>query len=303
MEKQTTKCSHCKSENVIKWCKRKTQNRGLIQRYKCKDCNNTFTLDDGFFRMRNHPQKITCGLDLFYNGISTRKVQQHFKAFFPHNASNVSVYNWVVKYAKVMHKFTDKLKLKIGNEVQVDEVEYHRRESHRKGIKGVQTNFFVDSVDTKTRFMTGSEYCKSRTTEELKFVIKKVKQKTDNQIKVCTTDGFNAYLSAVKSVFGYYNLKKGLVKHNQVTQLRGEGFNHPIERLHNSLRQRTKTFRGFHGSIDSANAILKGFEVYYNFIRVHQAINCCPYELATDLKLSDNNKWLELIKLAKTKAL
>ncbi len=45
MEKQTTKCSHCKSENVIKWCKRKTQNRGLIQRYKCKDCNNTFTLD------------------------------------------------------------------------------------------------------------------------------------------------------------------------------------------------------------------------------------------------------------------
>jgi hypothetical protein len=69
--------------------------------------------------------------------------------------------------------------------------------------------------------------------------------------------------------------------------------------IYNSLRQRTKTFRGFHGSIDSANAILKGFEVYYNFIRVHQAIKKCPYELATDLKLEDNNKWLELIKLSK----
>ena len=59
-------CPFCKSENVIKWTKRKTQNRGLIQRYKCKDCGKTFTKDEGFFRMRNHPKKITCTLDLFY---------------------------------------------------------------------------------------------------------------------------------------------------------------------------------------------------------------------------------------------
>ncbi len=89
--------------------------------------------------------------------------------------------------------------------------------------------------------------------------------------------------------------------------------------------------RGFHGSISSANAIMKGFEiwitawfvplvfaviqiencvgyslfctqffVYYNFIRKHQAINKCPYELATDLNLTQNNKWLELIKLSMT---
>ena len=43
-------CSNCNSEDIIKWCKRKTQNRGLIQRYKCKSCNFYFTIDDGFFR-------------------------------------------------------------------------------------------------------------------------------------------------------------------------------------------------------------------------------------------------------------
>ena len=75
-------------------------------------------------------------------------------------------------------------------------------------------------------------------------------------------------------------------------------FNYPIERLHNNARQRTKVMRGFHGSISSANAIMKGFEIYYNFINEHQAINCCPYELATDLKLTQNNKWLELMQLA-----
>jgi len=44
---------------------------------------------------------------------------------------------------------------------------------------------------------------------------------------------------------------------------------------------------------------MKGFEIYYKFINKHQAINKCPYELATDLKLNQNNKWLELIQLAR----
>jgi hypothetical protein len=30
------------------------------------------------------------------------------------------------------------------------------------------------------------------------------------------------------------------------------GFNHPIERLHNTIRERTKVMRGFHGCIESA---------------------------------------------------
>ena len=291
-------CPNCKSKNIIKWCKRKTQNRGVIQRYKCKDCNKYFTLDDGFFRMRNSPQKITCALDLFYNGVSTRKVQQHFKAFYPHNSSNVSIYSWVVKYAKIIHKFTDNLKINVGSEVQFDEVEYERRISHTQK-KGTQTNYFIDSIDTTTRFMVASEYGKGRTGKEIKVVLKKAKEKTGEQIRICTTDGYNGYIDSVKKVFRYsLKQKKYNVIHNKVTQLKGEGFNHPIERLHNSLRARTKIFRGFHGSIKSANAILKGFEVYYNFINKHQGINCCPYELATDLKLDNPNKWLELINLA-----
>lgn len=43
---------------------------------------------------------------------------------------------------------------------------------------------------------------------------------------------------------------------------------------------------------------MKGYEIYYNFITKHQTINCCPYELSTDLKLKENNKWLELIELS-----
>jgi len=31
---------------------------------------------------------------------------------------------------------------------------------------------------------------------------------------------------------------------------------------------------------EKANAIMKGFEIYYNLITKYQAINKCPYELA-----------------------
>jgi len=41
------------------------------------------------------------------------------------------------------------------------------------------------------------------------------------------------------------------------------------------------------------------FEIYYNFITKHQAINCCPYELATDIKLNSKTKWGDMIKVSK----
>jgi len=298
MEKQQIKCPKCNKESIKKDGKRKTENRGLIQRYRCKECSHRFVLDDGFYRMRNSPQKITCAMDLFYRGVSTRKIQEHFSAFYPHNSSHKSIYKWIIKYAKAISNFTDGLKIKVGREIQMDEMEYRRRKQRDR--KGVDKNWFIDVIDCQSRFMIASDYTKSRGQKELKQVIKNVKEKTGEQIKVITTDGLQGYYEVIKRVFGYTNIKDGYVKHNKVNASKGEGFNIMIERLHNSLRARTKTFRGFHGSIESANAIMKGLAIYYNFITRHQAINCCPYELAMpELKLNSNNKWLELIQKSK----
>ena len=292
-------CLDCKNKNIKKDGLRNTENRGKIQRYACKECGYRFTLDDGFYRMRNNPRKITQSIDLFYRGVSTRKVQEHLSVFYPHNASNVSIYKWIVKYSKIISKFTSKLKANVSEEVQVDEVEFHRRKSHT-AKRGVEKNFFVDSICPETRFLVASTYGRTRSSKEIKSVMNNIKDKTDNKIKIVTTDGFNAYKKVVKKVFGY-NLKEGRynVFHNVINASKGEGFNQPIERLHNNVRARTKVMRGFHGSIHSANAILRGFEIYYNFITKNQAIDCCPYELAMPEfkeELKDvKNKWLELI--------
>jgi len=291
-------CPNCKSKEVIKRGYFQTKAHGKRQRYSCKKCNKKFIEQDPFYRMRNNPQKITLCLDLFFRGISTRKIQEHLQAFYPQNASWVSIYSWVIKYSKLIANFTDKLKVKVGSEIQIDEVEFHRRKSH-KAKKGVDKNWFMDSIDTTTKFIITSEYVKAREKETIKRILKNIKVKAENEIKVITTDGLTAYTNVVKKTFGYNNkLGRYTIKHNVVNASQGEGFNYPIERLHNTIRHRTKTFRGFHGSLESAKAIMKGFEIYYNFIGKHQGIGCCPYELATDLQLKSNNKWLELIKIA-----
>ena len=241
--------------------------------------------------MRNNPQKITLCLDLFFKGISTRQVQNHLKQFYPHNSSWVSVYNWVVKYSNLIHNKISNINLNVGNELEIDEMEVGKRKSKYNG-------WFIDSIDTKTRYMVSSEFARKRDFKEINKVVSRAKKKTNGSILIYTTDGFNVYEKVIKRNAGYLNLKKGLIKHNQVTQLKGEGFNHKIERLHNSVRHRIKTFRGFHGSVDSANSIMKGFEIHYNFIRPHLALKGkTPSELATDIKLKDN-KWLELIEMS-----
>ena len=294
--KNKTICPKCKSELIRKDGVRKTNNRGLIQRYRCKECSHRFVLDDGFKRMRNTPQKITLCLDLFYRGVSTRKIREHLRAFYPHNSSDVSIYKWIIKYSNRISKFTDKLKLRVGKELQVDEMQYSRR----KDIQGgKEENWFIDSIDTRTRFMVSSGFFHMRGKDEILSVLKKAKQKTKRQIGVVTTDGLLTYGNAIKETFGLKDKNKYFgVKHNQVNASKGEGFNIMIERLHNNIRHRTKTFRGLHGSVESANSIMKGYSIYYNFITKHQALKKCPYELATDLKLNSENKWLELIKLS-----
>lgn len=298
-------CPNCQSEDIKKNGIRKTENRGNIQRYKCKSCSYRFTLDDGFYRMRNTPQKITQPIDLFYRGVSTRKVQEHLAIFHPHNASHMSVYNWVIKYAKMISKFTNKLKLNVGSEVQIDEIEFHRRKGHKKGQKGIDKNFFIDSICPETKFMLSSEYAKTRNRRDIKAVTQRIKERTDEQIQMATTDGWNAYIKTIKSVWGYNNnLGKYNVFHNRViVSEKDEVFNYPIERLHNSIKARTKIMRGFHGSINSANAIMKGWEIYYNFITKHQQIKCCPYELAipelAEVLGEVKNKWIGLIQMSK----
>ncbi len=283
-------CQRCKGSNIKKDGVRKTKNRGKIQRYKCKDCSYRFSVDEGFWKMKNHEDKITACLNMYYAGMSLRKIQEHLQMFTPKNCHYSTIYRWIIKYANMISTFTDNLQINSGQELMSDEMEYRRL--------GKQ-NWFVDVMDTETRFIVASDYMESRTIENLIKVMKRSKFVTNGNVKIITTDGLQGYPRVLRKVFGLNKIPgKSKIIHNVVIADE-RGFIHKIERLHNTIRDRTKIMRGFHGSLESAKAIMKGFEIYYNFIRKHRGIGKTPAEEAIpELSLS-TNKWLSLIKLSK----
>ena len=270
-------CQNCKSNAVVKRGFIQTAVKGKQQRYYCKSCNKKFIPRDAFYR----------------------DVQSHFKAFLPHNSDHSTILRWIRKYSTQIANYTDNLKIHTGSYIEMDEMEYHRRKSHKKKL-GIDKNWFIDAIDVKTRFMINSAYVKHRSKNNIKKVLSNVKNKTGEQIKICTTDGLMAYDHIVKENWGYDNhLRKYKVEHKVVTQSKGEGFNIWVERLHNSIRQRTRGFRGLHGSVNSAYNLMKGYEIYYNFIKKHEALKGkTPSDLATDLRFKTDNRWLELIKIS-----
>ena len=70
-----------------------------------------------------------------------------------------------------------------------------------------------------------------------------------------------------------------------------------VERLNGTVRERNKTMRGLE-SEPTAQTIIDGFRIYYNFIRPHMALDGkTPAENSRITKLKQN-KWQSLIKKA-----
>jgi transposase-like protein len=280
-----TKCPYCESEDTIKRGVRRTQNRGKIQRYSCKACKKRFVVNDGFFRMRNTPHKITASMDMYYRGMSLRKTQEHLSVFYEHNASHVTILKWIRKYCSQIGKYLDNIQVKTSTQLTFDEMEYR--------TKG-KDSFYFDIMDMETRYLIAGGYFHKRSYRNLNAVLKRAKKKATQPPTDVYTDGLMVYPHMIKKC--YYTQREGCKVRHHVTKSTDKGFNWKIERLHENIRERTKTMRQFK-KLHSAQAIMKGYEIFYNFMRKHQGINCYPYELATDLKLGEN-KWLDLIRLS-----
>lgn len=300
METQEIKCPFCNSKEVIKRGLIKTENKESTQRFGCKSCNNRFVLDNPFYRMRNKDLIITQTMDMYYSGMSFRKIAQHLQRFFPKGVSHSTIYRWIMKYVPIMENFTDEQKIKASWQIQSDEVEFKRRIS--KTSKGVANEFFIDVIDMDSRFIVSSLYSADRKTNTLNKVLGKAKRKTGEQVKVISTDGLNAYPRVIKKTFGMKMNKRHRIAStskviHQVIKSDSGKFNYKIERFHNTLRERTKIMRGFHGCITSAQTLMKGYEIYYNWIRNNLALEGqTPSQIAVpNVQIENKNGWLELI--------
>ncbi len=286
------KCVHCGKSNYVKEGFRKTEYRGKIQKYKCLACGKYFTNDDGFYRMRNSEAKITAAIDLYFSNLSSRKVRNHFRRHFSHNASHVTVLDWCRKYVLKVHRFIDKLQPQLSGQVYADETEIERRKNH---------DVFWCSIDWGTRYINSTLYSPSSQNiiDAMEF-LKRIKEK--GKPKYIQTDSAGFYPKAMRKVFSANKRQKTYhgeerVEHRVVNTLKTGRYNVRIETVFSKIKDRVDDFRGLK-SLWSAPILMQGIILQHNFIEAHTTTGQIPCELA-GLKLEAGvNRWLGLIKLA-----
>jgi transposase-like protein/predicted RNA-binding Zn-ribbon protein involved in translation (DUF1610 family) len=276
-------CKKCGSSQVIKQGIRKNKN-GDSQRFLCKECGFKFVVkESGFHKMRNQPKIVTLALDLYFKGISYRKIVDHLKQFYSIKVSHVAVIKWIRKYTKLMKQYTDGLTPETSGIWHTDEMAIN--------IKG-QYNWLWNVMDHETRFLLASQISQRREVMDARKVFQNAKQIAQSKPQVMITDGLQSYNEAFKKEF--FTLRNPRTKHIRKPRFVDKANNNMIERLNGTVRERDKVLRALKNQTD--NQVIDGFRIYYNFIRPHQTLNgLTPAEMANLHLNLGQNKWLSLI--------
>ncbi|NLD66834.1 MAG: IS1/IS6 family transposase [Crenarchaeota archaeon] len=273
-------CKYCGSEKIVK--------NGTIkgtQVYKCKECKKRFFLNGKFAKMRNDKTMIVAALNFYYDGLSMRKAQRNLEQIFGEKITQVTILNWIKKYSILVKEYVT---------TQVPQLSglWHEDET-MLGCEG-RNIWFWEMIDEDTKFMVASHISNTRTFEDTVAIFKKGFEQSKVRPRTVFVDGCNAYSRAFNKVF--YTMRKDtrpeLV---QRVGIRARETNNIVERLHGTLKDRTRCMRGLH-SYESTKLLLEGWSVHYNCVRPHQTLGGKTPAQAARMQVP--NTWKGLIEEA-----
>lgn len=269
-------CKYCGSENLIK--KGRPQAR---QMYGCKDCGHRFVDNGNYVKMRTSKRAIVTALDLYFEGLSVRRIKRQIRKIFGIGITQVAIWKWVKKYSELVKEYVDTLKL-----------ENHSGEFHADETvvfcDGIE-KWFWEIMDGKTKFLLASHLSDVRKVEDAEKLFREAKMRIKERPEHIYTDGLWAYRAGFKWTF--YSAGTELV---QNVGINSRFTNNVVERLHGTLKDRLKVTRGLENGIE----LLKGWFVHYNFVRPHQGLNGKTPAEAAGIALNMNDGWGDLIELA-----
>ncbi|MFY9716386.1 MAG: IS6 family transposase [Thermoplasmata archaeon] len=284
--KAPTICTRCQSGKVVRSGKRHNKS-GTLSRYTCRVCGYRFVERDGFQRRRSDPEKIALALDLYFRGMSVRKVAEHFAQVHSLKISHVTVYNWVVHFGQIAAEWMDRQGARTGERWHIDETVVN--------VNG-EPRYVWNVLDADSRFLMATHVSRGRSLDETRTPIRKAKAVTPDRPMEVFTDGMNAYSRAVRRELGYRSGDRIVNPHHRVPSIRAPESNNLVERLHGTEKERIKVMRGFDNDRGTAN-LMEGFRAHYNLVREHQALGTTPAVAAGFAPLG-GFRWHELLKRA-----
>ncbi len=275
-------CLFCHSTNLKKNGIRHNKS-GDIQRFECLDCHKTFSINIGFEKMKHNPKAVTTAMQLYFSGESLRNTQKSLK-FIGTDVSYQTVSNWIEKYSLLMKQYVDKLKPNVGDTWRADEV-FVKFSGNMK--------YLFALMDDETRYWIAQEVADTKFKHDAQSLFHEAKVIAGKKPNVLITDGLPAYHDAFNREF--YTNSTPQSKHINAIKLDGDMNNNKQERINGEIRDREKVMRGLK---KKDTPILKGYQIFHNFIRTHEGLDGKTPAEACGIKVEGDNKWVTLIQNA-----
>jgi transposase-like protein len=280
----TLSCPRCKADRShIKYDGIRKNKNSSIQRFECNICKKSFSYNIGFEGMRASPQQITTAMQLYFSGESLRSVQDFLKLQGV-NMSHVSIYRWIKRYVKLMEDYLTKMQPSVSGVWRTDEL-YVKMKGNPKYIYAM--------MDDDTRFWLAMQVSPSKYTDDVRPLFQEAREIAGKKPDILISDGApNFHEAYTKEYWSRIAPRTSHVKH---IHLSGDMNNNKMERMNGEIRDREKVIRGLK-NVDTP--ILKGYQLYHNYFREHDALEGkTPAEVA-GIKILGTNKWRTVIENA-----
>ena len=144
--------------------------------------------------MKNSPKTITQTLDLYFKGVSQRKIADHLKQFEGVIITQPTILSWIKKYLKLLAKYSEKYKADVGNIWHCDETTvFIKKEGEKKYYQWIW-----NLMDAKTRYLLACQVTETRYVKDARKPLRQAKEVALNVPDVIVTDGLQAYRDAIK---------------------------------------------------------------------------------------------------------
>lgn len=270
-------CPYCASLKLLKDGTRKTF-FGKKQKWLCQTCGKRF-VNNPLPKIKGNEDTIITAIDLYMKGVSYRGIADSIKQFYGLKVTHPTIMSWVNTFMGKINAYVDTMQPQVGDTWHADE----------QFIKAKGKEEYIWNVlDRDTRFLLASNESPTRRYTDARQTFQEAKSIAGKKATTVITDGAFSYDKAVRKEFATYSNPK---PHRRYISLadRSHPNNNPIERFHNSFRQRDKVMRGFKGN---QKQYAENFKTYYNFIRKHQGLGCTPAQKAG---LLTKPEWKELL--------